>query len=133
MKWYRWLLLVVVLSVILSLHTSPAYATFPPSVEKWRPIVTERLKWWHAYYHQRFVYNDVSVALYIMLRESGGNRFAVNPSSGAAGLYQWLPMWWRARGYPVFDGRWNIGYMAKYHAYNQSLHRNPWGAWLWYH
>lgn len=35
----------------------------------------------------------------IIARESGGNAHAVNPTSGAGGLYQFLPSTWHALGY----------------------------------
>jgi resuscitation-promoting factor RpfC len=35
----------------------------------------------------------------VISRESGGNPAAVNPSSGAGGLYQFLPSTWAALGY----------------------------------
>jgi resuscitation-promoting factor RpfC len=35
----------------------------------------------------------------VIARESGGNARAVNPSSGAGGLYQFLPSSWSALGY----------------------------------
>jgi LysM repeat protein len=35
----------------------------------------------------------------VISRESGGNPSAVNPSSGAGGLYQFLPSTWAALGY----------------------------------
>ena len=35
----------------------------------------------------------------VIQRESGGNSSAVNPSSGAGGLYQFLPCTWPALGH----------------------------------
>jgi soluble lytic murein transglycosylase-like protein len=35
----------------------------------------------------------------VISRESGGNARAVNPSSGAGGLYQFLPSTWASLGY----------------------------------
>ena len=35
----------------------------------------------------------------VIQRESGGNAQAVNPSSGAGGLYQFLPSTWAGLGY----------------------------------
>ena len=35
----------------------------------------------------------------VIARESGGNASAVNPSSGAGGLYQFLPSTWSSLGY----------------------------------
>ena len=36
----------------------------------------------------------------VIMRESGGNPSAVNPYSGAGGLYQFLPSTWAALGFP---------------------------------
>ena len=36
----------------------------------------------------------------VISRESGGNPAAVNPVSGAGGLYQFLPSTWAALGFP---------------------------------
>jgi resuscitation-promoting factor RpfC len=36
----------------------------------------------------------------VIARESGGNPSAVNPSSGAGGLYGFLPSTWQALGFP---------------------------------
>jgi len=36
----------------------------------------------------------------VIARESGGNPAAVNPASGAGGLYQFLPSVWSSLGYP---------------------------------
>lgn len=35
----------------------------------------------------------------MIARESGGNAQAVNPASGAGGLYQFLPGTWQSLGY----------------------------------
>lgn len=40
----------------------------------------------------------------VISRESGGNPRAVNPSSGAAGLGQWLPSSWAAMGFAAKYG-----------------------------
>jgi hypothetical protein len=37
----------------------------------------------------------------VISRESGGNPAAVNPASGAGGLYQFLPSTWASLGYAV--------------------------------
>lgn len=42
--------------------------------------------------------------LYIINRESGGSPKALNASSGAAGLLQFMPQWYRGEwGYPALD------------------------------
>lgn len=55
----------------------------PGSVEQWRPLVG-----------QFFPANRVEEALRIIDCESNGNPSAVNPYSGASGLFQFLPSTW---------------------------------------
>jgi len=59
---------------------------FPPSVERWRPLV--------AHY---FPANLVEEALSVMRCESYGNPYLVNPVSGASGLFQHMPRYFPAR------------------------------------
>jgi len=71
-------------------------------------------------------------ALAIAQRESGLAWYAVNPSSGAAGVYQHLPQYWKARvlSYPalrlgpsVFNARSNILVAIR------MAHSGGWGPW----
>lgn len=55
----------------------------PPEVEQWRPLV-----------QQFFPSSRVEEALAIIDCESNGDPEAVNPYSGAAGLFQFLPSTW---------------------------------------
>lgn len=79
--------------------------TYPPNVEKWRPLVAE--------YFPPSVVDD---ALSVMQCESGGNPSATNPTSGAAGLFQHLPKYWEGRsraagvapGTSIYDSRANV-------------------------
>jgi hypothetical protein len=108
--------------------------SLPASVTRWRPQVTYALRLWHRRYHLPFRASDVWTALRIMCRESRGYRWARNIYSGAAGLFQWLPPWWRHRGpggrdYPIYTAKWNIGMMAQYHASHEAVGRNPWAPW----
>jgi len=59
---------------------------FPASVERWRPLVS-------VY----FAADVVDQALAIITCESYGDPDAVNPASGAAGLFQHLPRYWPER------------------------------------
>ena len=66
------------------------------SAFSWRPCVRY---YWPA--------SQVEKCLRTIRRESGGNPRAVNPSSGAAGLLQFLPSWWRGK-WDAFVGWVNI-------------------------
>lgn len=64
----------------------PRLRTIPPSVEQWRPLV-------EAYFPSGYV----NWAMQVMTCESGGDPTATNRSSGAAGLFQFLPRYWAGR------------------------------------
>ncbi len=64
----------------------PRQRAIPPGVEQWRPLV-------EAYFPPDYV----NWAMQIMACESGGNPNATNRSSGAAGLFQFLPRYWAGR------------------------------------
>ena len=71
---------------IVSTRSAARLGTVSPSVEKWRPLVS------------RFFPSDrVIWALRIMACESGGDPNITNRSSGAAGLFQFLPHYWAVR------------------------------------
>lgn len=101
----------------------------PREAARWAPLVNRSLAFWHRRYHLSYGTNDLRRALLIMWRESRGNPRAVNPSSGAAGLFQWLPSWWRSKGYPIFDPRWNTGMMSSYHASHEAIGSDEWAPW----
>ncbi len=63
--------------------TGATHRGIGPGVEAWRPLVAEY-----------FPAADVDHALCIMAGESGGNPDAKNPSSSAAGLWQFLRGTW---------------------------------------
>lgn len=80
----------------------------PPEVEQWRGLV-------EAY----FPSNRVEEALRIIDCESNGDPDALNPYSGAAGLFQFLPSTWESTspsagfgGASVFDPEANVGSAA---------------------
>jgi peptidoglycan hydrolase CwlO-like protein len=98
-----------------------------PSVEKWRPLVEEH-----------FPADLVDQALAVMRCESWGNPFAVNPYSGASGLFQFMAGTWvwtaPAAGYTGadrFDPEANIASAAYLVDYSIRMgHRNgAWGRW----
>lgn len=52
----------------------------------------------HRHIDQITIYGRWAIPEYIVMRESGGNRCAQNPSSTAGGYYQFLTSTWRAYG-----------------------------------
>ncbi len=96
-----------------------------PAVEAWRPKVA-----------QHFPPALVEEALQIMQCESAGDPNAVNPYSGAAGLFQFLPGTWAVASVQagvgeasVFDGEANIIAAAWLAGYYQSRGYSPWQPW----
>jgi hypothetical protein len=91
--------------------TAPRVVAPPPAprpVEEWRSLVS-------AY----FAPSDVETALRVISCESGGDPNAVNPSSGAAGLFQHIPRYWPDRaaaiglpGASIFDPVANVAAAA---------------------
>lgn len=67
------------------------------STERWRSLVA-------SHFHPK----DVDRALCLVGYESGGDPNAVNPSSGAAGLFQVMPFWWNHYGGDRFDPETNV-------------------------
>lgn len=84
-------------------------------VEQWRGLVS-----------RHFPANAVDTMLCIMRFESGGNPTAVNPSSGAAGLFQVMPFWWAEFGGDRFDPATNV------RVANQIWQRQGYRAWSVY-
>lgn len=94
-------------------------------VEAWRPIVV-------AHFPDRLV----EEALQVMQCESGGDPEAVNPYSGASGLFQFLPSTWAVASVragvgdrSVFDGEANIIAAAWLVAYYEGRGYDSWRAW----
>jgi len=97
----------------------------PPEVERWRSLV-----------QQFFPSNRVDEALAIIDCESHGDPDAVNPYSGAAGLFQFLPSTWATTapnagygGYSVLDPEANIASAAWLANRYQQLGYPYWTAW----
>jgi SLT domain-containing protein len=65
----------------------------------------------------------------IIQHESGGNPRAVNPGSGAAGLFQFLPSTWHSLGYSGSAANYppSVQYQAAAKLYAQSGTR-PWAG-----
>ena len=71
---------------LVSAHSAGRLRIVTPSVERWRPLVS-----------RYFTADRVEWALQIMACESGGDPNITNRSSGAAGLFQFLPHYWADR------------------------------------
>jgi tetratricopeptide (TPR) repeat protein len=115
-------------AALVELEEAIAYRNaIGPSVEKWRPLVEEH-----------FPADLVDQALAVMRCESWGNPFAVNPYSGASGLFQFMAGTWAwtapAAGYAGvdrFDPEANVASAAYLVDYSiRTGHRNgAWGRW----
>jgi peptidoglycan hydrolase CwlO-like protein len=97
----------------------------PPQVEQWRSLVL-----------QFFPANRVEEALRIIDCESNGDADAVNPYTGAAGLFQFLPSTWASTspqagygGSGATDPEANIATAAWLANYYQDLGYDYWHAW----
>ena len=96
-----------------------------PEVERWRPLASQ------------FFRDDlVEEALLIIQCESNGDPNAVNPYSGASGLFQFLPGTWAVAsvgaGYgdaSVFDAEANIAAGAWLAGYYEANGADPWSPW----
>lgn len=94
-------------------------------VEDWRPIVA-----------RHFPDRLVEDALAVMDCESGGDPEAVNPSTGAAGLFQFLPGTWAVAASgagvgdaPPTDGEANIAAAAWLASHYERRTGDPWRPW----
>lgn len=97
----------------------------PPAVEQWRPLVT-----------QYFPSHRVEEALRILDCESNGDPDAVNPYSGASGLFQFLPSTWATTapqagwgGYSPFHPEANVSSAAWLANRYEELGSYYWQAW----
>ena len=97
----------------------------PPEVEQWRPLVT-----------QYFPSHRVEEALRILDCESNGDPDAVNPYSGASGLFQFLPSTWATTapaagwgGYSPFHPEANTSSAAWLANRYEELGYYYWQAW----
>ena len=66
----------------------------------------------------------------VIQRESGGNPSAVNPSSGAGGLYQFLPSTWQALGHSGLPQ--NASVAEQNQAFQQQYAQSGTAAWAPY-
>ena len=91
-------------------------ATDPPVDAIYVPPGTEP---WLGLIQASFASGDVERALMVVFCESNGNAGATNPSSGAAGLFQHLPIFWAERstaagwaGADIYDPAANVAVAA---------------------
>jgi hypothetical protein len=63
----------------------------------------------------------------VIAAESGGNASAVNPSSGAGGLYQFLPSTWAALGHSGLPE--NASVAEQNQAFQQEFAQSGTSAW----
>lgn len=99
--------------------------TVKPTTESWRGLVAAH-----------FPPSRVDEALVIIQCESNGDPAAINPYSGAAGLFQFLPGTWAAASVSagvgsrsVFDAEANVIAAAWLSGYYQSRGYDPWQPW----
>jgi hypothetical protein len=99
--------------------------SYPPEVEQWRSLV-----------EQFFPSHRVEEALRIIDCESNGDPDAVNPYSGASGLFQFLPSTWATTapnagygGYGPFDPEANVASAAWLANRYEELGYYYWQAW----
>lgn len=102
-----------------------SHGSLKPAVEAWRSTVSR-------YFPARLV----DEALQVMQCESGGNPQAVNPYSGASGLFQFLPGTWAIASVRagvasagVFNGEANIAAAAWLTSAYEARGYDTWMAW----
>jgi hypothetical protein len=106
--------------------TEPPRSPLRPAVEAWRPLV-----------EIHFAPDLSEHALEIIQCESLGDPNAVNPYSGASGLFQFMPGTWAVASVQagvgdrsVFDGEANIIAASWLAEYYRSRGLDPWRPWV---
>jgi hypothetical protein len=101
-----------------------------------RPAIRPEAERWRSLASQFFRSGLVDDALLIIQCESNGDPNAVNPYSGASGLFQFIPGTWAVAsvgaGYPdasVFDPEANIAAAAWLSGYYEANGSDPWAPW----
>lgn len=114
--------------------------TTPPSTtapESWPPIpINSTVLSWRPLIERHFSSDLVLDALVIMQCESLGDPNAINPYSGASGLFQFMPATWAVASVSagvgdrsVFDGEANIIAASWLAEYYRSRGLDPWRPW----
>lgn len=114
--------------------TAPQSTTAP---ESWPPIpINSAVLSWRPLIERYFASDLVLDALVIMQCESLGDPNAVNPYSGASGLFQFMPATWAVASVSagvgdrsVFDGEANIIAASWLAEYYRSRGLDPWRPW----
>ena len=114
---------------------APTTTSAPPSA--WPPIpINSATMSWRPLLEQHFSADLVPDALVIIQCESVGNPSAVNPYSGASGLFQFMPGTWAVASVEagvgsqsVFDGEANIIAASWLAEYYRSRGFDPWRPW----
>jgi hypothetical protein len=122
-----------------STETTPTGETTTTTLAdaSWPPIpISDRVYAWQPLIEQHFAPDLVLDALVIIQCESRGDPEAVNPYSGAAGLFQFLPGTWAVASVQagvgdrsVFDGEANIIAASWLTEYYRSRVGEPWRPW----
>jgi soluble lytic murein transglycosylase-like protein len=115
--------------------TTPTTSTTAP--ESWPPIpINSATYGWRPLLEAHFAQDLVLDALIIIQCESVGDPSAVNPYSGASGLFQFMPGTWAVASVEagvgdrsVFDGEANIIAASWLAEYYRSRGLDPWRPW----
>ena len=118
-----------------STTTTTANAT--DSAADWPPIpISDRTMSWRPFIEQHFASDLVLDALVIVQCESLGDPEAVNPYSGASGLFQFIPGTWAVAsvragvdGQSVFDPEANVIAASWLAEYYRARTGEPWRPW----
>ncbi len=116
--------------------TTPSSTTTAP--ESWPPIpISSATYGWRPLLEAHFAQDLVLDALVIIQCESVGNPDAVNPYSGASGLFQFMPGTWAVASVgagvgdrSVLDGEANIMAASWLAEYYRSRGLDPWRPWV---
>lgn len=115
---------------------SPTTTTTAPTGD-WPPIpISDRVMAWRPLVEQHFAPDLVLDALVIMQCESVGDPDALNPYSGASGLFQFLSGTWAVASVQagvgdrsVFDGEANVIAASWLAEYYRARTGDPWRPW----
>ena len=116
--------------------TTPTTTTQPPG--DWPPIpISSAVLAWRPLLEQHFAPDLVLDSMVIMQCESLGDPEALNPYSGASGLFQFMPGTWAVASVEagvgdrsVFDGEANIIAASWLAEYYRSRGYDPWRPWV---
>jgi hypothetical protein len=118
-------------------QTGDTTTTTEPSNASWPPIpISDRTMAWRPLLEQHFAADLVLDALVIIQCESLGNENAINPYSGASGLFQFMSGTWAVASVQagvgdrsVFDGEANIIAASWLAEYYRNRVGEPWRPW----